>query len=841
MSCLRVILTCLTSLCPLLALLSQPVCTVTRYDESSGLSQWRVTQMLQDQDGMIWMATWNGLDRFDGLEFTNFKSRPGDGCAMPSDRIRDLRQTADGSLFCLAEQTWYRFDRNSGSFFTATADQTAWLQKGPNGRGAVGTAHRQVEHRDRLGRLWTVDKAGKLSYSEDGAWHDYPLDKPLEGAQFFMSDRQGNLWLLMKDCVVKLSFAEKPVSMLPQERPAQARCLFLDGQKRYWVCTREDATVRLFDAGNRLLGYLTPSGTLSSHYASFGSAVYCMAQTADGTLWLGSKPDGLFALSPQNGAFTVRHLDNLLPNNDVYDIKEDRHHRLWIATMGGGLCCVEQPLSDHPRVVSSKSGFRFYPHTAENRVRYIHITADQTLLAATTEGLLVGRIPDQDVAAMTLRLHQREANRQASLSSNAAMHVVETADHRLFVSTESGGVSEIVTQDLLAERLDFRHYNQQSGLASDIALSMAAAGNLLWIVSSQQLMMLHAGGQASDAFGEHYFHTPCHFSEAHPLRRPDGRWMFALNDGVFVVSDSILRKSSYVPPIALTAIDRQQAAVDYAVNHLRELVLGPSERSVIIVFTALDYENPGAVSYAFRMDDETEWHYIGHNHTASFAGLSPGTYRLLLRSTNGDGVWVDNVRELTIVVTPTFWESWTGRLLMTLLIGGLLALALYTYYYIRRMKRRHHETLEAYLALVSAHTLQPSDSSPCPVEKDASVVMPTQLSASDEAFMARVMDYVETHIGDADANIGDMATATATSRSGLNRKMKSLVGLTPADFLREARIKRAAHLLRTTDDAVADIAFACGFTDPKYFGKCFKATTAMSPTEYRNAPSDSHS
>jgi AraC-like DNA-binding protein len=317
--------------------------------------------------------------------------------------------------------------------------------------------------------------------------------------------------------------------------------------------------------------------------------------------------------------------------------------------------------------------------------------------------------------------------------------------------------------------------------------------------------------------------------------------MFALNDGVFVVSDSILRKSSYVPPIALTAIDRQQAAVDYAVNHLRELVLGPSERSVTIVFTALDYENPGAVSYAFRMDDETEWHYIGHNHTASFAGLSPGTYRLLLRSTNGDGVWVDNVRELTIVVTPTFWESWTGRLLMTLLIGGLLALALYTYYYIRRMKRRHHETLEAYLALVSAHTLQPSDSSPCPVEKDASVVMPTQLSASDEAFMARVMDYVETHIGDADANIGDMATATATSRSGLNRKMKSLVGLTPADFLREARIKRAAHLLRTTDDAVADIAFSCGFTDPKYFGKCFKATTAMSPTEYRNAPSDSHS
>ena len=52
--------------------------------------------------------------------------------------------------------------------------------------------------------------------------------------------------------------------------------------------------------------------------------------------------------------------------------------------------------------------------------------------------------------------------------------------------------------------------------------------------------------------------------------------------------------------------------------------------------------------------------------------------------------------------------------------------------------------------------------------------------------MQRVMRYVEEHIGDADANVVDMAREAATSKSGLNRKMKSIVGLTPADFLREA-------------------------------------------------------
>ena len=109
------------------------------------------------------------------------------------------------------------------------------------------------------------------------------------------------------------------------------------------------------------------------------------------------------------------------------------------------------------------------------------------------------------------------------------------------------------------------------------------------------------------------------------------------------------------------------------------------------------------------------------------------------------------------------------------------------------------------------------------------------LKKEDAIFMDRVIRFVEMQIADPDASIGDMADAAATSRSGLNRKMKSLVGLTPADFMREARIKRACQLLTTTADPVSDIAYRCGFTDPKYFGKCFKASVGTSPTEYRSA------
>ena len=77
------------------------------------------------------------------------------------------------------------------------------------------------------------------------------------------------------------------------------------------------------------------------------------------------------------------------------------------------------------------------------------------------------------------------------------------------------------------------------------------------------------------------------------------------------------------------------------------------------------------------------------------------------------------------------------------------------------------------------------------------------------------------------------AAATATSRSGLNRKMRALLGVTPAEFLKESRLSKAASLLSTSDLTVKDIALECGFADMNYFGKCFKATHNMSPTAYR--------
>ena len=168
--------------------------------------------------------------------------------------------------------------------------------------------------------------------------------------------------------------------------------------------------------------------------------------------------------------------------------------------------------------------------------------------------------------------------------------------------------------------------------------------------------------------------------------------------------------------------------------------------------------------------------------------------------------------------------------IVVLLIAAVIAAIGYTYLYIRRIKRQQHETLEKYLALMEKGVK--TEYEPMGDHEVADDATPP---ADDDPMLQRIMAYVEQNLGNSDANVGDMAAAAATSRSGLQRKLRQAMGVTPQDLLREARLKHACQLLRLTDKTVAEVAYACGFTDPKYFSRCFKQSVGQSPTEYKNA------
>ena len=817
----------------------QSQCTVTHYDEFSGMAQWYVTQIVQDKQGIIWFATWNGLDRYDGYTFESFKSHAGDGLDMASDRIQDMMLMDDGNLLCLVEGRCFLFNVSTCKFVsipTVKEHKYQQMMSSRFGNKKSGLPLADMHYRDHFGTNWIIKNDGSLSFWDSAKGKQvtyFSSGDQMSDVYFSTIDKNGNVWLRSRYGAYRLSFYQRPYQMFSQEKPSLMRCAMLDAKQRYWLTTKEDATVRLYDKDNHLLGYLGRDGHLYQNYTSFGSPIYSIIQDTKGFFWFGSKPDGLFRLKEiSDRFFSVEHFQhdeqnkNSLSNNNIFDIKEDGKGRLWIATFDKGINCLPFPHEKQLVFWHQLNGL-VCPKDSFLRVRHIYITKDQKLLAATTSGLLVADILQGNVSKIRFKGHVKDAKRSNSLINNATMYVTEDAKHRIFVCTESGGVNQILSKDLMADHLEFKHFNRSSGLPSDVALSAIPFGKKLLVVSNNQLILLDPDKQANHNCEAYLWKERLRFSDATPLKLPDGRYLFGLQNGAFTIKKMNLIKSSYVPPIALTGLSVNNGPLDLTVNMKDTLIFLPKQRNIFLQFAALDYTADGNIDYAFRLGgDNMPWNSIGKNHSITLLDLDPGVYLLQIRSTNGDGVWVDNTRTLTLIVKPTFWETRWAKILYLILFALIVGGILKTRRYIFSLKRRQKELHEAYLALLN------TDHDRIMLNSQSHQSIESKIKPEDELFMKRVMKFIEEQIGNSNISIGDMAEATATSRSGLNRKMKSILGVTPLDFIREARIRKACQLLKE-GGTVNDVAYKCGFSDPKYFGKCFKAGVGMTPTEYK--------
>ena len=610
------------------------------------------------------------------------------------------------------------------------------------------------------------------------------------------------------------------------------KCLFLDNSKgRYWVTTKEDAAVRLYSRhDDRLIGYLGSDGSIHSHYTSFASAVYTIHESNDGTLWLGTKPGGLYRLRPRGEGYTVEHITHM-PFKDIYHIVTDRWGRLWVAALDGGICCSAAPMAADPYFTIPKN----YPKEAP-RARYLYINKGQTLLVATSSGLIAAQM-ESNADKMTFRLHQRSADSSHGLSCSAAMDICADRQGRIYVSTESGGVNlinananlnETRSDEPQANSLTFRHLRDELHTqGSDVVQSLyATADGGILAVGSHLITLIDRNLRGRTLDIASFMDRDYRFSEAHPLLLDGGRWLFGLTTGAFFITNDQLMRRSSSPRIALTSLNIQGATDHWEVEGTDTITLQPDERSVTLHFAAIDYKSPDRILYAFRLlggdgeRDTTQWNYIGRNRSVTLLDLDPSTYMVEIRSTNADGDWLSNQRRLIIIVRPTFWESTLGRILLALIIVSVIGAVAATIIYIRRIKRQQRDTLAKYLAMLESH------------DSTAGVPLPS-IEAEPDPMLQRIMQYVEENIGNSDAGVGDMATAAATSRSGLLRKLRRTMGITPQDLLHEARIKHACRLLRHSDKSVSEIAYACGFTDPRYFSRCFKQSVGSSPTEYK--------
>jgi len=105
--------------------------------------------------------------------------------------------------------------------------------------------------------------------------------------------------------------------------------------------------------------------------------------------------------------------------------------------------------------------------------------------------------------------------------------------------------------------------------------------------------------------------------------------------------------------------------------------------------------------------------------------------------------------------------------------------------------------------------------------------------AAVSLFITRFKEVVEARLSDSDTSVEDLAADMHLSRVQLYRKVKTISGSSPVELLRTARLKRAYHLLLTTDKSISEVAYEVGFTAPSYFTKCFKDEYGTLPGDVR--------
>ncbi|WP_298735029.1 hybrid sensor histidine kinase/response regulator transcription factor [uncultured Chitinophaga sp.] len=107
--------------------------------------------------------------------------------------------------------------------------------------------------------------------------------------------------------------------------------------------------------------------------------------------------------------------------------------------------------------------------------------------------------------------------------------------------------------------------------------------------------------------------------------------------------------------------------------------------------------------------------------------------------------------------------------------------------------------------------------------------------SADEKFLQRALEIVEKQLSNADFSVEELSRELCMNRVSVYRRIFSITGQTPVEFIRTVRLRKAAQLLAQTEMNVTEVAYEVGFNNPKYFAKYFKIAYKMLPSAYASA------
>lgn len=402
-------------------------------------------------------------------------------------------------------------------------------------------------------------------------------------------------------------------------------------------------------------------------------------------------------------------------------------------------------------------------------------------------------------------------------------------DGSLWLGTQLG---HVFRYDAQQRRLE--DYSEPIGLNGDRVnqLQDDAYGHL-WVETNQRILEYNPRNNASHVFKTSDIGIPLtRFIPTSTMKDSTGRIYFGGIPGVmrFTPSNRLERKSKVVTPrITDVMVMKHSLLFDTLVDRqgTEHITLKPDDRDLEIFFSSLDPYDVSLVRYAYRLKGvDRVWKYtVVGQHSAFYNQLDKGHYTFEVKATDSNGLWSDPVAVLEIERLPAFYESTLAYCIYALL--SLLAVALLIYWVHRRDEEKNEQMWSDSKAMLNMRNYINDDT------PTAERLPESEFRALDQAFLEKATKAVMDHLEASDFGVEELAAAVNVSKSTLNRKMKSVAGMSPLDFIRAQKMRQAKLWLQDKDRNVTEIAISLGYSDRKYFTACFKKEFGMTPTDYR--------
>ncbi len=437
---------------------------VERWSDQQGLPHNSVNSISQTPDGYLWFATWEGVVRFNGRDFTRFGSDTVP--AFVDSGIRALSVTSSGDLLAAGSRGSFARYRNNQwhpmpfidariNYVLEDKQQNIWLATNSQGLFRIDASNKvrhftsadglpsltiETLHEDRLGNLWVGTASGlvRLTQSMLTQIRDVPSVPVISIAE----DRSGNL-IIGAETGLFRGQGDRFTPYYPQRLQAGISQLLADKEGTLWVGTARGTVYRVTDD---MIDQVGPSEGLPD------SRIKSLYLDAENSLWIGTN-SGLVRLRKAN--FSTISSQQGLPGDYVRSVLHTKEGNILVGTSHGlariagtRTETIPLPLNDTPMP----------------SILSLHQQGDTLLIGTHQYGLVV----------MQPGFQIKQFNMASGLASNQVRAVLQQQDGTIWVGS-SQGLTRIREQKLTT-------YTKRNGLLDDYVMALAEDNSgTVWI------------------------------------------------------------------------------------------------------------------------------------------------------------------------------------------------------------------------------------------------------------------------------------------------------------------------------------------------------------------------